>query len=148
MRGGTGVTFPNLEDFRGRWRIDRVITDQKAQTTAHFEGVATFTADDDGLAYVETGQLRLAGQPPLHAERRYLWRQDQSRLHVHFDDGRFFHSIDPATSVATHWCDPDTYDVRYSFAAWPHWTSVWTVSGPRKAYEMVTHYCRADQNSR
>ena len=32
------------------------------------------------------------------------------------------------------------YRVRYDFSDWPDWRTIWHVTGPRKAYEMVSHY--------
>jgi len=142
------VILPRLQDFAGQWRMSRVITDHRARTTGQFDGMAAFTPDDGGLAYLEVGTLCLPGQPPFHAERRYLWRQRESAIDVHFDDGRFFHSVDPAHPTACHWCDPDTYDVIYSFASWPEWSSTWDVAGPRKAYKMVTSYSPTDPGGR
>jgi hypothetical protein len=131
---------PSLEDFEGSWQVDRVIHDHRAGATGRFEGTARFTRTGAGLLYFETGTLTLPGQPPFHAERRYRWHRGDAGIVVSFDDGRFFHVIDPATPDARHWCDPDTYDVTYDFGLWPDWQSVWTVSGPRKAYQMTTFY--------
>lgn len=137
-----------LQDFTGRWQVAREITDHRSGAPAHFSGIAAFTPDDAGLAYLETGQLRLPGQPPFHAERRYHWRASPDGFDIYFDDGRFFHSVAPDSPEAQHWCDPDTYAVTYDFDAWPIWTSRWTVSGPRKAYDMVTTYTRLDPTRR
>lgn len=131
---------PELADFVGRWRVSRTITDHHARTPALFTGEALFTPDTGGLAYVETGELTLPGHAPLYAERRYHWRHSDTGFDIHFDDGRFFHSFTPDAPTASHWCDPDSYDVAYDFSAWPEWTSTWTVTGPRKAYDMVTTY--------
>lgn len=77
----------------------------------------------------------------MTAERRYRWDSD---LRVFFEDGRFFHQV-PRTGGATeHWCAPDMYRVRYRFARWPEWETVWRVIGPRKDYAMITRYTRAD----
>ena len=97
------------------------------------------------MHYVETGLLRLGDQPPMNAERRYFWREGTGGvIEVLFDDGRAFHRIDPADPTDRHWCDPDTYDVTYDFGAWPNWSSTWRVRGPRKDYEMVSHYTNRD----
>ena len=44
--------------------------------------------------------------------------------------------------VADHWCDPDTYKVRYDFREWPLWRAEWRVTGPRKDYVMRSVYTR------
>ncbi len=101
-----------------------------------------FTLADYGLSYFETGKLTLPGHAPFTAERRYRWCEVDGLVSVEFEDGRFFHSFDATTPEAQHWCDPDTYQVRYMFDEWPVWTSTWRVSGPRKDYEMVSSYQR------
>lgn len=131
-----------LADFEGHWTVQRRITDHRAGSTGWFEGTARFQPDGEELIYSETGLLHLPGQPAFRAERRYLWANNGPLLQVSFEDGRPFHSFDPANPDATHWCDPDTYAVRYDFAEWPVWHSTWDVSGPSKAYQMVTTYTR------
>ena len=39
-----------------------------------------------------------------------------------------------------HWCDPDSYAVRYDFSRWPEWSARWRVEGPHKAYIMYSRY--------
>ena len=134
-----------LADFTGRWRIDRRIEDRHLNRTGQLHGAAVFTADGDGLHYDETGTLSFPGQPPLEARQTYLWRAGRQGVAVCFADGRAFHSFDlsaPQTS-ASHDCAPDLYLVRYDFSAWPHWSSDWSVTGPRKDYVMATQYQRA-----
>ena len=91
------------------------------------------------MLYREVGQLTLAGQKPLHAERAYLWMPD---LKVYFADGRLFHQVLTNGCECLHWCDPDTYKGRYDFTGWPRFTVEWEVSGPQKAYRSVTTYRR------
>lgn len=134
-----------LSDFVGLWAMDRRITDHRGGPDGHFTGTAEFTPTETGLAYLETGLLTLEGHTAFKAERRYQWRLVDGTISVDFHDGRAFHSFDPATPVASHWCDPDTYHVTYDFAEWPVWHSIWTVSGPQKAYEMITNYTRSAQ---
>ncbi|WP_439120268.1 DUF6314 family protein [Marivita sp.] len=133
-------TAPRLGDFEGEWALSRRIVDHRAGSIGHFEGTAVFTRDGRGLAYRETGSLSLPGHPPMTAERRYHWREEDGQLIIEFDDGRFFHSFGSTTQSATHWCDPDTYRVCYDFSAWPVWQSTWDVSGPRKAYKMINSF--------
>ena len=124
-----------LADFLGQWALSRrILPAQGAE--AQFEGTAVWAADG---AYAEEGLLRVAGQPPMRAERRYRW---DGALNVYFDDGRFFHQVPPEGGTAAHWCEPDQYDVRYDFGDWPRFEVRWRVVGPRKNYEMISHYCR------
>jgi hypothetical protein len=131
-----------LAEFEGIWRLSRSIDDHRSGTPGLFEGTATFTPVETGLIYVETGLLHLTGQQPLKAERRYLWTQAGDHIAITFADGTPFHDFRPGAPEATHWCDPDTYDVTYDFAQWPIWSSTWSVSGPRKAYQMISTYTR------
>ena len=144
----TTCTAPELAAFEGSWQVSRQITDHRAGTTARFEGSAVFVPDGTGLAYHETGHLHLPGHAPFVAERRYHWRAQDGALHIDFEDGRVFHSIDSTRLEATHWCDPDNYVVHYDFDDWPLWHSRWEVSGPQKAYEMITSYSREAKDSR
>ena len=134
---------PALMDFEGVWRVDRAISHRNGPE-ARFDGQAVFASDNGGLVYREDGHLHMPGQPPIRAERRYLWRVGQAGgIDVCFDDGRAFHRIGVGgVPEDRHYCDPDIYDVTYDFSAWPVWTSHWEVSGPRKDYTMVTRYSR------
>ena len=117
------------------------------EANARFDGMARFSADDAGLLMQETGQMQMAGQT-FAATRRYHWRSDGDGIAVHFDDGRFFHRFSTTQTTASHWCDPDRYQVRYDFADWPVWHSVWQVEGPRKSYSMKSRFGRIyDQNT-
>lgn len=134
---------PELADFRGTWRISRRVVAANGPN-ARFSGLAEFTTDASGLVCDEAGELRLDGQAPFRAERRYLWRPGAAgTIEVQFADGRPFHWFDPGTGTpcARHDCAPDVYEVRYDFRRWPVWSSRWRVRGPRKDYAMVT-ICR------
>lgn len=137
--------MPDLDAFAGRWRIARQIDDRRAGQMARFDGEVVFMPEGPGLRYEETGVMHLPGQPPMQATRRYDWRPGAGGIEVFFDDGRFFHTIGPgAQPRARHECAPDLYRVAYDFTGWPLWRAVWQVSGPRKDYEMVTRYARAE----
>jgi hypothetical protein len=91
-------------------------------------------------AYVEETALTLPDRTVLNGTRTYLWTEVEGGIDVRFDDGRPFHTIRFTAPADNHWCDPDTYTVTYDFDAFPNWTSVWAVKGPRKDYRMVTRY--------
>jgi hypothetical protein len=131
---------PRLQDFAGAWRLTRRIADRAGGQCLRFAGTARFVADVGGLAYEERGVLRLPGQPPFEAHRRYLWREEGGLIVVDHGDGRAFHAFDPAAPEAEHLCPPDTYRVAYRFARWPLWSALWTVAGPRKDYRMLTRF--------
>lgn len=135
--------FAGLGDFEGVWQLSRRIEQQNAPH-AELHGSAVLRPDAHGLCYDETGLLRVGDQPPVTAERRYLWRSGPgAEIEVLFADGRAFHRIDPADPQDSHWCDPDRYEVQYDFSRWPRWTSIWHVRGPRKDYVMTSEYRRA-----
>ena len=133
---------PALADFLGRWTIARTIEDRLTGLPGRFDGTATFVAEGGAVLYAETGQLTLGAGAAVMAERRYRWSEVDGRIAVHFADGRFFHSFDPAGPAAAHWCDPDSYRVAYDFARWPDWSATWDVTGPRKDYRMVSAFRR------
>ena len=133
-----------LDDFAGRWRVTREITDRAAGHAGRFEGEATLSPEGEALRYLENGVLTLPGAPPMAATRVYLWHPAPGGVAVHFDDGRFFHAIalDGPRPEAMHDCPPDTYRVAYDFTGWPVWRAVWDVTGPRKDYRMASLYTR------
>lgn len=131
-----------LDDFEGAWVIERRIV-HDSQPDAQFRGSARFIPDGAGLLYEEKGLMKVEGLRPVSAQRRYLWREGEGGvIEVFFEDGRAFHRIDLARPEDTHWCDPDSYEVRYRFGQWPDWIATWTVNGPRKSYRMVSTYRR------
>lgn len=132
---------PELNDFTGDWRLTRQILPQGG-APARFEGRARFDPAPQGLRYFESGTLVLPGQPPMQAERAYLWRAEGGQICVDYADGRPFHAFDPAHPEARHWCDPDDYLVRYDFGHWPRWRARWQVRGPRKDYTLISDYGR------
>lgn len=132
-----------LADFEGVWVLNRVIL-QGSGGRATFEGQAVWTRAAEGLIYRETGALRMPGSPEMRAERCYCWRDG---LAVFFEDGRFFHHVPATGGRARHWCDPDSYVVDYDFAGWPEFSTIWQVTGPKKRYEMTSHYRRPDRMS-
>ncbi len=132
---------PRLEEFRGVWRLEREIGDRYGGRALRFEGTATFAGDADRLSLVEQGRMLVPGQPPMAAERSYLWQAEGEGIAVFFEDGRPFHWIEPGLRPeAQHDCPPDLYLVRYDFRHWPHWSAEWKVNGPRKDYTMTSWY--------
>ena len=136
-----------MRDFLGRWTIQREIIDDRANSRGRLEGYANFQMLDGWelptMLYEERGELSLGSTGPIQAERRYLWQlHDNDSVHVLFEDGRPFHEINLSQTMpyATHFCDPDVYDVSYDLRDWPAWTCAWRVRGPRKDYRMETRY--------
>ena len=131
-----------LWDFEGAWVLERRVLHDDG-TKARFRGSARFLPDETGLVYEEKGLIKMGGHRPVSAQRRYLWREDdEGDIEVRFEDGRPFHRIRADMPKDTHRCAPDTYEVRYEFTQWPEWIATWKVTGPRKAYRMVSTYRR------
>lgn len=131
-----------IEDFEGEWILTRVINDRLAGQVLHAEGVATLRRSEAGFVYDEEVRLHVPGQAPMRGTRRYLWRSAPGRIAIYFEDGRFFHNLTlgQPTPEDHHDCAPDSYDAAYDFANWPRWSVRWSVSGPRKSYEMRTDF--------
>jgi len=135
-----------LQDFAGRWQIDRVIDDALTGQSITGQGVAHFIAEPTGhLVYEEALSLIYPDQPrPFEATRRYIWQGQGGVIEIRFEDGRLLQRLSLSGSNVgdVHHCDPDRYDGRYEFADWPQWRAIWRVTGPRKDYLMTTVYRR------
>ena len=137
----------HLGDFLGSWEVSRIIDDKAADRTGRFRGRAVIFRSGETAVYDEAGTLDPGTGTAFEATRRYLWTEAPSGILIQFEDGRDFHGIilGGAAAQARHDCAPDLYLVTYDFAGWPNWSSVWTVSGPRKNYVMTTRYVRASE---
>ncbi|MFA5580468.1 MAG: DUF6314 family protein [Paracoccaceae bacterium] len=140
----------DLNDFTGNWDLTREIVDFTGGPVARLIGQAVIRAGigpqgQPGLWFAEDGWLTLADYAPIRATRRYFWQAGAGGIAVSFDDGRPFHSFDPAVDhpEAAHDCAPDHYHVRYDFSAWPNWRADWRVRGPAKDYESRSRFARA-----
>lgn len=132
-------------DFAGNWHLARRIDDRHGGMRGEFTGTALLTPmGDDGLDYVETGQMRFGTAPPMQATRAYRWQFLPDRVVIRFADGGDFHSFTPTGQAAgtDHPCGEDYYTVTYDFTRWPDWRATWVVNGPRKDYTSVTDYTR------
>ena len=132
-------------EFTGDWTLRRVIKDHLAGQDGTLVGQARFAPlGQNQLDYHEHGTLTLDGGAQMAASRRYLWAFAAGRVDVAFEDGAAFHSFVPNGHAAgtDHPCGADFYTVRYDFTAWPAWSAVWTVTGPRKNYVSSTYYAR------
>jgi len=135
-----------IRRFAGDWTLNRHIFDLDSQWLGRFEGEAILTPTDKGLYYHEEGMLQFGGLTAMTATRDYIWTFPRSNLvRVLFEDGKHFHDFDATEPrpQATHYCDPDEYDVTYDFRKWPDWRAEWRVEGPKKDYRMVSMYSPA-----
>jgi len=137
------VTQELIERFKGDWTLSRHIFDLDSQWLGRFEGQAIIIETEKGLHYHEEGKLQFGGLTAMTATRDYIWTlPDAKTVRVLFEDGKHFHDFDPTEPrpQATHYCDPDEYDVTYDFRKWPEWRAEWRVEGPKKDYRMVSMY--------
>ncbi|SEW03618.1 hypothetical protein SAMN04488515_0756 [Cognatiyoonia koreensis] len=131
-------------DFEGRWQLSRQIDDKLLGQAGTFDGTAELTGSGNTMHYREDGQIRIGDGQPMTATRRYRWTFTGEDVNVTFADGQPFHRFVPEGCVAgtEHPCGNDLYRVTYDFSAWPEWTAIWTVVGPRKDYTSRSRYCR------
>ena len=110
-----------------------------------FRGCSVFQWSGPRLIEDQTGELNIGTDRPLVASRRYVWTTEEGRIEVLFDDMRPFHTIPLRVEhpETTHLCPPDRYQVAYDFSAFPDWSAVWRVDGPRKSYVMESRYTPA-----
>lgn len=137
----------------GSWRVERTLWDRSADTRGTFTGVAAFIETDDGaLRFREEGTVHWAapgGEPFAGpAQREYVLRPSDrpDTLEVFFPDGRPFHRMSflPADDSELHWCDPDTYRVKYSLVSRDEYRYSWDVSGPAKNLLLESVLRRSD----
>ncbi|MFF2246437.1 DUF6314 family protein [Arthrobacter sp. NPDC058130] len=150
----TAPDFDLRAYLRGSWSVDRTLLDRSTGTSGTFTGVVRFTdLDDGGLMWREEGTVRwtsFSGAPFTGpASREYLLRTADTpdTLDVYFPDGRPFHRMGFAGQANrdVHWCDPDTYRVRYQVLGPDECGYRWDVTGPAKdqLLESVLHRLKA-----
>jgi hypothetical protein len=129
----------------GSWTVARTLLDRAPGSRGTFTGVVRFTeTDDGGLRFREEGTVSWASVPggpagtPFSgpASREYLLRPTAApdTMDMFFPDGRPFHRMGfgPRSSQDQHWCDPDTYRVRYTRTGPDEFRYEWDVTGPAK----------------
>jgi hypothetical protein len=139
---GSGPDFDLRAYLLGSWSVDRTLLDRATGARGTFTGVVRFAAadDDGGLSFHEEGTVRLTagdgGPFTGPASRTYVFNRTESpdAMDVTFPDGRPFHrmSFRPEASKDQHWCDPDTYRVRYTLNGPDGFSYAWDVRGPQK----------------
>jgi hypothetical protein len=137
-----------VHDFlRGKWTVSRVIPGQ-----ARLEGTARFeTRDDDTIAYVETGTMRLKSGGEFEANRGYVFEETAAGFRVYFDEEplRLFHEVsfepqgNSLKADCLHRCGADLYRSRYKLLSGGRMCITHKVNGPRKDYIMSTYYRRS-----
>jgi hypothetical protein len=143
-------SVPDLKAYlSGSWSMDRLVIDH-ARTIGRLRGNAIFRPSGPHLLYEERGTLIL-GEHRGQAEQayRYDFPEGDSRALVRFRDGRPFHDLDLSSGQdrPRHACPPDIYEGVFLALGPSAWRSEWTVSGPRKDYDLVTTYTRLSAQS-
>ena len=143
---GTRLPVADAVDFlRGRWRVERVITDHASGTSGRFDGTAVFAETSPGtLEYHEQGELRF-GTYQGEASRRLIYRaRPDGTADVYFGDGRDFYHLDPRPGRWTgqHPCGRDHYALVAERLGAAAFRERWQVSGPDKDYELCTTLTR------
>jgi hypothetical protein len=136
----------NLRAFlAGTWKLDRRVVDRVHQTTGRLQGQATFTPSAGRLVYEERGILSF-GEHRGTAEQSYFYDFPacDAQASVRFRDGRAFHDLDLSEGHdrVRHSCPPDFYEGLFVALGATRWRSKWTVTGPRKDYDLVTTFTR------
>jgi hypothetical protein len=126
----------------GRWRVDRALEDA-ALGAGRFRGSATFSADGDGLDWLEAGRMRL-GRYEGPARRALRVVPSGSTWEVRFADGRPFHRLDLHGDRCTlaHPCGDDRYDGVLELCGPDAFEVRWTDTGPAKAQRLSARYER------
>ena len=137
------------KDFIGRWSIARRIHDDLNDSIISFFGEANIKEESLHFRYEEQGKLRLGDHATLYAKQSYFWRPvGNSVFNIFFSNGDYFHQLDLAIAVkadsclAEHLCVYDLYKVKYSFAQFPDWRTIWCVTGPKKNYQIHNYFKR------
>jgi Family of unknown function (DUF6314) len=135
----------NAVDFlRGRWTVRRSIEDALSGERGTFAGTATFTDEETGLAWVETGTLRWPQYYGAAGRTLRVEPADGSRVGIFFSDGRFFHDLDlgDRRSHVVHDCPPDKYAGIFDRIDADSWRTEWVCDGPDKKLVIRTSYKR------
>ena len=128
----------------GPWRVQRFIGDRRRDDRGSFVGDALFDREGQGLRYREQGILRLSGFQG-EASRAYVYAFPAAAVaNVHFEDGRFFHTLDLSSGgwSVEHRCGDDLYRGDFAVSGEDRWGVVWQVDGPRKALILDAEYRR------
>jgi hypothetical protein len=136
-------------DFlRGRWQVERAITDFRSGQSGSFAGRARCAAAPAGsagaLSYHEQGELSFGShRGPASRSLLYVPRSDGA-VDVRFSGGRPFFRLDlrSGTCSAEHPCGSDSYLVTMRVLGPGAYIERWRVRGPGKDYVMTTTMVR------
>jgi hypothetical protein len=146
------IAIPDTLAFlRGRWRLERRLSDHRSGVCGTFTGGAEFAAmaDPAVLRYVERGELRFGGHVGPATRTLVCVGRPGGAVDVRFAGGGEFYRLDlgPGRCQAEHLCGRDRYTVTYRVLAQDLMEEHWQVAGPQKAYDTVTALRRLDVSS-
>jgi hypothetical protein len=146
------IAVPDTLAFlRGRWRLERRLSDHRSGVCGTFTGDAEFaaTADPAVLRYVERGELRFGGHVGPATRTLVCLGRPGGAVDVRFAGGSEFYRLDLGQGCcqAEHLCGRDRYTVTYRVLAQDLMEEHWQVAGPQKAYDTVTALRRLDVSS-
>jgi Family of unknown function (DUF6314) len=134
--------------LRGRWQVERAITDFRSGQSGSFAGSARCAEPVAGppgaLSYQEQGELTFGRhRGPASRSLLYVARSDGA-VDVRFGDGRPFYRLDLASGAcsAEHPCGSDSYLVTIRVLSPGAYIERWRVRGPGKDYVMTTTMVR------
>jgi hypothetical protein len=136
--------MPDLPGYLlGTWTVARTLHDAELGD-GRFDGEARFTRDGDGVAWRESGRMRL-GRYDGPAARELRIVRAGSGWEVRFADGRPFHALDldGGSCALEHPCGEDRYTGEFTVRGPDAFDVRWEVSGPRKAQALTGRYVRA-----
>lgn len=123
--------------------MERSLLDLRHSVYGALLGGASFRSAGPSLLYEENGALQF-GSHSGAAEQHYLYDfdDDPTRACVRFRDGRPFHDLDlhRGRAAVSYLCGADVYEGRFTVIDETRWQSSWTIKGPRKDQEILTHY--------
>lgn len=126
--------------FEGDWQLVRIIENVTEGVIGEVWGQARFMPDGEGLACSESGVLRFGGHD-FHTGRRSLWRFEDERIEVLYQDGRPFHDFLTRDPIALQISGDARYRISYEFDRGT-WLARWEMTGPSETYRMDTRYRR------
>jgi hypothetical protein len=136
---------PDLHAFlAGTWRVARRLWDHRLGHRGSYEGEAVFALEGEGLAYRETGLLRLGAHEGVASRALRFEFPAPARACVLFADGRPFHVLDLSRGAweAEHACGDDLYSGSFRALGSAVWIANWRIEGPRKAQLIESLYAR------
>jgi hypothetical protein len=148
-----GLAAGTLEVLRGRWRLERRLTDRASGCRGTFTGVASVLGVGVGVGgtirYAERGELRFAGHRGPASRDLLLASRRDGAVEVRFADGRPFYRLDLCAGSwhAEHVCGSDLYTVAWQVLGADLLSETWTARGPTKDYELATTLTRLGEDA-